>query len=167
VQTRADDQPIHLEVAPVGRHDETGVAGGRRPNERRAEPDLPAGRLHPPGQHLTHLPVVDDAGRLDPECFDRRDMRLDLTDLRRPDQPCRNPVRPGAVGEAVQRRTLVLLDGDDELATALDRDAVGPREREHRRRTGDAHPRLETSRRVVQTRVDDAGVAPGLVLRER
>src|SRR5262245_19652120 len=94
--------------------------------------------------------------------------RLELGNLRRAD--------PAQTGHAVclcsglkvgEPRQLVPGDRHDQLPAALERDRVLLAELVHELGALDAELGLERAWRIVNARVDDAGVMAGLVLRHR
>jgi hypothetical protein len=111
-----------------------------------------------------HESEVDDAGRGRVERGEPADVWLELPELVRP-QPAepRDLVRVAAPLELVEARQLGLTDGDDRLAAATGRDPARAAEVVELARAGDAEPRLQRARFVVDAGMDDAAVASGLV----
>ena len=130
-------------------------------------------RIAPPrgadlaGIPLRHAAEIDDAGRRSPERADPGRVRLDLphpvrTDLLDPF----DAVGERALADLDQARQLRGLERHDELAAPLVRDAVLRRELLQRGPPFAAEPRLSRAGRVVEARVNDAAVVPGLVRRQ-
>src|SRR5207344_595934 len=82
------------------------------------------------------------------------------------DHPARDTVCLAATVKLLESWYLCQFSRYHELAADLDEDAVLFGEAPHRGGTGCAQLGLETARLVVQARVNDAGVAASLVLRD-
>ena len=108
--------------------------------------------------------VVDDPGAGGVQRRDAAHLRLDVRELLSRETPkVTGPVRPAAVLELVERRNLRLVDRDDHLPAALDGDPAAIAELVERASAAHAQARLQRARRVVDARMHDAGVVPGLV----
>src|SRR5215207_434622 len=94
-------------------------------------------------------------------------VRLDRGDLVGADPPqFRNAVCDPPALELVEARQLLGAGGDDQLARPLRRDAPPLAVRVELGGAGDAQPRLQRARRVVDAGVDDAAGMAGLVARD-
>jgi hypothetical protein len=162
VQAAAIDHHIGGQGAPVRLDVHLGAAGGGA-DEALAESELSTVLFDLVCQRARHPLVVDDAGALDTECLDARDMGFEVGGLGFAHEPSWHAVRLGAARQLVQPRALRVIGGDHELARDLDCHALFFGEVTHRTSARDGHGGFEAARHVIQTRVDDARVASGLV----
>ena len=103
---------------------------------------------------------VDDAGRRREQRARAIDLRLELTSLLRIEaHQILYPVAPRSLDECFHRIDLFVLGGDHKLAGPGMRDPVARTEVIQRMLARHTHPRLQAAVEVVQTGVDDAGVA--------
>ena len=127
-------------------------------------PDDGALREQLPREGLGDLPVVDDRGGGRVDRADGRGVRLDLAEVVPVEEPeALDAVGGAALEERLEPRQLGLRGGDDHLADRVDADPVLRAELLHQPGALDAEPRLVRAGLVVDPRVDDAAVVPGLV----
>src|SRR5262249_36757341 len=149
------------------------VARRRRHDDARAallDPSGPRVRAHrgPAPREVRRVGardrlVVDDPRLRHEERRDVRGVRLDLAELGGLDAAdARQPVRVAAALELVQSGPLLFACGHDDLAAAIDRDAVLLAVALEGEAALRARRRLERAGLVVEARVDDAAVAARL-----
>jgi hypothetical protein len=129
--------------------------------------DLAAVPLEIGGQRARHRREVHHAGLRRVQRRDPAGVRLDLAQAVgvEPAQP-RHAVLTAAALELVEPGELAVVAGHDQLAAPLERDAVLLAVRVQLARALHAQACLQRPRRVVDPRVHDAAVVPGLVLRD-
>ena len=162
VQARARHHLGAEQVRPVAAHHDVGAAAPER-RDRPPEVDLPALLRDELAELLRDEAVVADAGRRHPQRGDAPHVRLVRTHPGRVQLVVLHAVGVAAAGELGHPRQLLGIRRDDELAAHLVRQVVLAAERDGLRAPGDGQPRLEPAGGVVEARVDDVGVAPGLV----
>ncbi len=169
--------PVALKAGAI-HHDARVVFPGRRRHDRsapgrRERDDFRAGHYasaalrDPRREPLAHPTVVHDSRLGDVERFDSRRMRLDLAEALRREALAPHPVGGGALVQPLESPALRLVQGHDHLATDVVGNSLLGAEPLHRRLSRAAVRGLQRSRPVIDSRVEDAGVAPGLVKRDR
>ncbi len=155
-------------AAAVGLAQPDRARRGRDARDLPAEAQLAAGRAHVVGQLRADGPEVDDPGVRRVQRRDARRVRLDLAQAVGVQPPhARHAVGVRAPLDLGERRQLAVAEGDDELADAVDRDAVALAVRVHPRGAVDAQLGLQRAGRVVDAGMDHAAVVTGLMRRGR
>ena len=114
-----------------------------------------------------HFAVVDDAGLGDEERRDARGVRLALAELLDGDSlHAHEAVGASPPLQLLEARDLFPGRRDDDLAAAVEGDAVLLAEALEERAAARARARLERAGLVVEARVNDAAVAPRLMQRD-
>src|SRR5204862_4744430 len=156
----AEDRVARGELGALQAHRAV-VAGDAR--DGAPERQLAARAAHVVGHRPRHRAEVDDPGVGRVQAGDACAVRLELADLLGAQAAqARHLVGAAAALELVEARELALVQGDDDLAAALDGDAALVAVVVQARGALDAQARLERARLVVDAGVDDPGVVPGL-----
>ena len=171
LQATADHDPVEHErsrTARVARGDHHFGAGRLQTDDLVAEQDLRAGGDRVGGKRLRHLGEVDNRGRRRVQGADAADVGFQLAQFFGPDY--------SNAGDAVGARPLLdvvqiarsfdLVERDQHLAAGDPADAADLAELFEQADAPAAQQRLVGTGLVVEARVDDAAVAPGLVGRQ-
>src|SRR3989441_6041581 len=142
------------------------VLADRQADDRGLEPDLDAEGGDLPSDRQGDLRVVDDPRFGHPQTASAADRRLDRLQAAGVEElDAGQAVRPTALAQLRELAALVLARRHDELAAELDRDPAVLAVVDEELPSLDAEARLRRARRVVQARMDDAAVVPGLMTR--
>ncbi len=163
VRSRAHDDTPCLDVPGV-RPDERGGATTLEGGDLAPEEHVSPSGADVVGERARDRREVDHGSLRRMERAEASDVRLELAEaLALDDRDVRNAVCKRAPVELLESRQLCLRRRDDDLAAPQHGDSTLVAEVEQPCRTGDAEPRLERARRVVDAAVDDAAGTAGLV----